>query len=116
LRGARILVLGVAYKRDTGDIRESPALRILSILARRGAQIAYHDPHVPRLGRGRHYQFDLESTPLTAESLGAADAVLIVTDHSAIDYEEVVRHAVVVVDTRNATRDVRAGREKVIKA
>jgi UDP-N-acetyl-D-glucosamine dehydrogenase len=116
LRGARILVLGVAYKRDTSDIRESPALRILAVLGRRGAQIAYHDPHVPRLGRGRHYQLDLESTPLTAESLGAADAVLIMTDHSVIDYEFVVRHAVAVVDTRNATRDVRTGREKVVKA
>ena len=116
LRGARILVLGVAYKRDTSDIRESPALRILAVLARRGAQIAYHDPHVPRLGRGRHYQLDLESTPLTAESLRAAAAVLIVTDHSVIDYEFVVRHAAVVVDTRNATRDVRTGREKVVKA
>jgi UDP-N-acetyl-D-glucosamine dehydrogenase len=116
LRGARILVLGVAYNRDTGDIRESPALRILSILARRGALAAYHDPHVPRLGRSRHYQFDLESTPLTAEALRAAAAVLIVTDHSSVDYAFVVRHAAVVVDTRNATRDVREGREKVVKA
>jgi UDP-N-acetyl-D-glucosamine dehydrogenase len=116
LRGARILVLGVAYKRDTGDIRESPALRILASLAKRGAQISYHDPHVPRLGRGRHYQLDLESTPLTPEFLGAADAVLIVTDHSSIDYEDVVRHATLIVDSRNATRDVRHGREKVVKA
>ena len=116
LRGARILVLGVAYKRDTGDIRESPALRILSILAKRGAVVEYHDPHVPQLGQSRHYRFDLESTPLTAEALGAADAVLIVTDHSSVDYEFVVRHASVVVDTRNATRDVRDGREKVVKA
>jgi UDP-N-acetyl-D-glucosamine dehydrogenase len=116
LHGARILVLGVAYKRDTSDIRESPALRVLSILARRGAVITYHDPHVPRLGRSRHYQFDLESTPLTPESLRRADAVLIVTDHSSVDYQSVVQHAALVVDTRNATRDVRGGREKVVKA
>jgi UDP-N-acetyl-D-glucosamine dehydrogenase len=116
LRGARILVLGVAYKRDTSDIRESPALRILAILSRRGALVSYHDPHVPRLGRGRHYEFELESVPLTAEALRAADAVLIVTDHSSVDYDHVVRHAAVVVDTRNATRDVREGREKVVKA
>jgi UDP-N-acetyl-D-glucosamine dehydrogenase len=116
LHGARILVLGVAYKRDTGDIRESPALRILSILAGRGALVAYHDPHVPRLGRSRHYQFDLESAPLTAEALRTADAVLVVTDHSSVDYEYVVRHAAVVVDTRNATRDVREGREKIVRA
>jgi len=116
LHGARIFVLGVAYKRDTSDIRESPALRVLSILARRGAVITYHDPHVPRLGRSRHYQFDLESTPLTPESLRRADAVLIVTDHSSVDYQSVVQHAALVVDTRNATRDVRDGREKVVKA
>jgi UDP-N-acetyl-D-glucosamine dehydrogenase len=116
LRGARVLVLGVAYKRDTGDIRESPALRILSVLAGHGARVTYHDPHVPRLGRSRHYQFDLESTPLTADSLSAADAVLVVTDHSSVDYDHVVRHAALVVDTRNATRDVREGREKVVRA
>jgi UDP-N-acetyl-D-glucosamine dehydrogenase len=116
LHGARIFMLGVAYKRDTGDTRESPALRILSILGRRGAVVTYHDPHVPRLGRSRHYQFDLESSTLNAETLRAADAVLIVTDHSSIDYELVVRHAAVVVDTRNATRGIREGREKVIKA
>jgi UDP-N-acetyl-D-glucosamine dehydrogenase len=116
LHGARILMLGVAYKRDTGDTRESPALRIMSLLAQRGAVVAYHDPHVPRLGKSRHYRFDLESTPLTAEALSGADAVLIVTDHSTVDYEFVVRHASVVVDTRNATRDVREGREKVVKA
>ncbi len=116
LHGARILVLGVAYKRDTSDIRESPALRVLSILARRGAVVTYHDPHVPQLGRSRHYQFDLESTPLTPETLRHADAVLIVTDHTSIDYQSVVQHAALVVDTRNATRDVREGREKVVKA
>ena len=116
LQGARVLVLGVAYKRDTADIRESPALRILSLLNRTGAQVAYHDPHVPRLGQGRHYRLDLESVPLTAETLGHVDAVLIVTDHSTIDYAMVVRHAPLVVDTRNATRDIVEGREKILKA
>jgi UDP-N-acetyl-D-glucosamine dehydrogenase len=116
LRGARVLVLGVAYKRDTGDIRESPALRILSILDRRGARVAYHDPHVPRLGRSRRYAFDLASTPLTAETLRGVDAVLIVTDHSGIDYDAVVRHAPLVVDSRNATRHVTGGREKIVRA
>jgi UDP-N-acetyl-D-glucosamine dehydrogenase len=116
LRGARVLVLGVAYKRDTGDIRESPALRILALLTKRGAQVAYHDPHVPRLGRSRRYGFDLASTPLTTEALRATDAVLIVTDHSSVDYAFVVHHASLIVDTRNAVRDVREGREKVVKA
>jgi UDP-N-acetyl-D-glucosamine dehydrogenase len=116
LHGARILVLGVAYKRDTGDIRESPALRVLSVLGRRGAVVTYHDPHVPRLGRSRHYDFDLESVPLTPEVLRGSDAVLIVTDHSSVDYTAVVRHAALVVDSRNATRDIREGREKIVKA
>jgi UDP-N-acetyl-D-glucosamine dehydrogenase len=116
LSGARILVLGVAYKRDTGDIRESPALRILSILSRRGADVGYHDPHVPSLGRSRHYRFALESLPLSEETLRAAHAVLIVTDHSSVDYGFVVQHASLVVDTRNATRDVRDGQDKVFKA
>jgi UDP-N-acetyl-D-glucosamine dehydrogenase len=116
IRGARILVLGVAYKRDTGDIRESPALRILSILDKRGGRVAYHDPHVPRLGRSRRYRFDLESTPLTPEILRGVDAVLIVTDHSSVDYDAVVRHALLVVDSRNVTRHVAHGREKIVRA
>jgi UDP-N-acetyl-D-glucosamine dehydrogenase len=116
LRGARILVLGVAYKRDTADIRESPALRILSLLRGAQAQVSYHDPHVPRIGHGRHYHLDLESVPLTAEALYGVDAVLIVTDHSTVDYAFVVRHAPLVVDTRNATRDVTEDRHKIVKA
>jgi UDP-N-acetyl-D-glucosamine dehydrogenase len=116
IHGARILVLGVAYKRDTGDIRESPALRILSILDKCGACVAYHDPHVPRLGRSRRYRFDLESAPLTPEILRGVDAVLIVTDHSSVDYDVVVRHAPLVVDSRNVTRHVAHGREKIVRA
>jgi UDP-N-acetyl-D-glucosamine dehydrogenase len=116
LRGARVLVLGVAYKRDTGDIRESPALRILAILDRQGAEVGYHDPHVPRLGRSRRYRFDLASTPLTPEALQAVEAVLIVTDHSSVDYDAVVRHAPLVVDSRNATRRVTEGRDKIVRA
>jgi UDP-N-acetyl-D-glucosamine dehydrogenase len=71
---------------------------------------------VPKLGRSRHYDFDLESVPLTPEALRGADAVLVVTDHSSVDYTAVVRHATLVVDTRNATRDVSEGREKIVKA
>ncbi len=116
LRGARVLVLGVAYKRDTSDTRESPALRILSLLRQAEADLSYHDPYVSRLGRFRKYQFDLTSTPLTREVLENADAVLIVTDHTSVDYETVVRHARFVVDTRNATRSITEGREKILKA
>lgn len=105
-------MLGVAYKRDTADIRESPALRILGELRRAGADVSYHDPHVPRLGRGRHYHLDLESVPLDAATLGSADAVLILTDHSAVDYHFVAEHARLVVDTRNAMRLVVDGQER----
>ncbi|MFQ5520340.1 MAG: nucleotide sugar dehydrogenase [Candidatus Methylomirabilia bacterium] len=116
LKGARLLILGVAYKRDIGDTRESPALRILWLLRQEGAEVRYHDPFVPRLGRFRKYEFDLESTPLSAEVLQDCHAVVIITDHSSIDYGFVVRHARLVVDTRNATRGVAVGRERILKA
>ncbi len=113
VRGARILVLGVAYKKNVGDVRESPALDIIKLLADRGADITYNDPHAEEIGvdGGRRYR----STALTAEALRAADLVVIVTDHSSYDYDFIVSHAVRVLDTRNATRGVRQGREKVIR-
>lgn len=107
LRGARVLVLGVSYKKDLGDVRESPAIEIIGLLRERGAQVAYHDPHVPRLGRGRAYRLDLESVELTPERLASSDLALVVTDHGAVDYRLVVEHAPLVVDSRNATREVR---------
>ena len=116
LRGARILVLGVAYKPDVDDTRESPALFLLDLLQRHGARVAYHDPYVPTLGRFRKYTFDLRSTRLTAAALRAADAVLVLTDHSAFDADFIVRHSRLVVDTRNLTRAVRAGRERIVRA
>ncbi|HXF96049.1 MAG TPA: nucleotide sugar dehydrogenase, partial [Gemmatimonadales bacterium] len=99
MRGSRVLVLGVAYKKDIDDVRESPALDIIRLLERRGAAVSYHDPHVPRL---REDGIQLASVPLTADCLAAADCVIIVTDHSAVDYELVARHARAVVDTRRA--------------
>jgi UDP-N-acetyl-D-glucosamine dehydrogenase len=116
LNGARILILGVAYKRDLDDDRESPAYKLMELLQRKRAEFTYHDPYVPVLQRSRRYDFGLRSEPLTAERLAAADAVLIATDHSGIDYDLVVRHARLIVDTRNATRDVRSGREKIVLA
>jgi UDP-N-acetyl-D-glucosamine dehydrogenase len=116
LRGSRICLLGVAYKRDVDDARESPAFALMELLKQRGAVISYNDPHIPRLPPTRHYHIPLESSPLTPEFLAAQDCVLIVTDHSAYDYDFIVRHAPLVVDTRNATRSVRGGREKVCKA
>jgi len=116
LRGARILVLGVAYKRDVDDTRESPALFLIDLLQRQGARVTYHDPYVPALGRFRKYDFDLRSVRLTPQSLRASDATLIVTDHSSFDPAFIVRHSRLVVDTRNLTRSVRVGRDRIIRA
>ncbi len=116
LNGARILLLGVAYKRDLDDDRESPAFKLLELLARKRAQLSYHDPFVPNLRPGRRHHFRLSSVELTAETLAAVDAVLIATDHSTIDYDHVVRHARLVVDARNATRNVSQGRDKIVLA
>jgi len=110
---------GVAYKKDVDDLRESPSLKVIEILESRGAQVSYNDPYVPslRAKRLRHYgTFALDSVPLTEERLAAADCVLVATDHGAYDYDWVVAHASLVVDTRNATRAVREGRDKIVKA
>ncbi len=98
VRGASVLILGIAYKRDIDDIRESPALDIIKLLEGQGAKVSYHDPHVPSF-RDDSRQF--HSVPLTPEAVSRADCVLIVTDHSAVDYLMVKRHARLVVDTRH---------------
>ena len=116
LNGSKVCVLGVAYKKDVDDARESPAFVLIELLQKRGAAISYNDPHIPRLPRTRHFDIPLESSPLTAEFLAGQDCVLIVTDHSAYDYEFIVRHAPLVVDTRNAAKNVHEGREKICKA
>jgi UDP-N-acetyl-D-glucosamine dehydrogenase len=116
LKGARLLILGVAYKRDIDDDRESPAFKVMDLLQRKQAVLSYHDPYVPVLRRSRRYDFGLQSVRLDAASVGAADAVVIVTDHSGVDYEMVVREASLVVDTRNATRHVTAARDNVVLA
>ena len=104
LRGAKVLVLGVAYKKDIDDLRESPALEILDLLVRKGAVVSYHDPHCPEIGDDGHTPPGAvgRSVELTDDRLRGADAVMIVTDHSAIDWERVARLAPVVIDTRNA--------------
>ena len=106
IRGSRILVLGLAYKRDIDDLRESPSLTIIELLREKGAVVAYNDPYFPRVGRGRHYDLDMTNTPL--ENLGQYDAVLIVTDHTSYDYAAIVEQAQLVVDTRNATKGIRS--------
>ncbi|HYX70793.1 MAG TPA: nucleotide sugar dehydrogenase [Terriglobales bacterium] len=106
VNGASILVLGVAYKKDVDDLRESPALKLIELLREAGAQVSYHDPYFPRVGRGRHYQLDMERVPL--DDLGQYDCVVIVTDHSDYDYARIARESQLVVDTRDALRGVQA--------
>ena len=101
LRGTRILILGMAYKRDIEDVRESPSLDILRLLQHKGADVVYHDPYVPEL---REDGQELHSVPLTEELLASCECVVITTDHQVVDYALVVQHAALVVDTRNATR------------
>lgn len=111
VKGSRLLILGVAYKRDVGDVRESPALTIMEELLRRGAEIAYSDPYIARVEVGG---CSFESVPVTAESLGACDCAVIVTDHRGFDYRLIVERAPLVVDLRNATREV-GPRDHVIR-
>jgi UDP-N-acetyl-D-glucosamine dehydrogenase len=112
VNGAKLMLLGVAYKADVSDVRESPALDIAKLLLERGGDVRYHDPFVPEMRIGEH---SLKSVDLTDEQISGADLVVILTDHSAIDYARVVRLAHRVYDTRNATRNVKDGRERVRK-
>jgi UDP-N-acetyl-D-glucosamine dehydrogenase len=116
VKGSRILLLGIAYKRDLDDDRESPSLKLIELLRRKQAEVSYHDPYVPVLKPSRKYDFGMESVALDAGALSAADAVVIATDHSCFDYDLIVRSSRLVVDTRNATRNVREGREKIALA
>ena len=106
LNGAQVLVLGVAYKKDIDDLRESPSLTIIELLQKEGAQVSYHDPYFPFIGRGRKY--DLQMTRAELQDLAQYDCVVIVTDHSDYDYQRIVREAQLVVDTRNATRGIKS--------
>jgi UDP-N-acetyl-D-glucosamine dehydrogenase len=105
LRGSSVLVLGISYKRDIDDLRESPALDVMATLNQKGAKVSYHDPYLPSLpAREWPGGFDLTSVGLRAETLAAADCVVLVTDHRVLDYDLIVRHAPLVVDTRNAIK------------
>jgi len=104
LKGSKILVLGVAYKRNVDDLRESPSLTIIELLREKGAAVAYNDPYFATVGQGRHYALNMTCTPL--DNLGRFDAVVIVTDHTAYDYRAIVEQSQLVVDTRNATKGI----------
>jgi len=118
IKGSRIGILGVAYKRDIDDPRESPSFELLKLLSARGAIVSYNDPHIPVLPKMRHYPDlpPMNSQPLAPGYVSAQDCVLIATDHSVYDYQFIVDHAAMVLDTRNATRNVTRGREKIRKA
>lgn len=109
VKGSRIHVLGVAYKRNINDVRESPALDVLGLLGRLGAQLSYSDPHVPEL---RAHGLELNSQPVLP-SFRNADCVVLITDHSAFDYEAIAKESALIVDTRNAFRSYRS--EKIIR-
>jgi UDP-N-acetyl-D-glucosamine dehydrogenase len=113
VNGSRVLVLGVTYKKDTGDVRESPALDVIRLLQQRGAKISFHDPFTPTLTIDGVKNY--KRSKFTKALVSSADLVLIITDHSTYDYDQIVRDASLILDTRNATRDVRRGRSKIRK-
>jgi UDP-N-acetyl-D-glucosamine dehydrogenase len=115
LKGSKILLLGVAYKKDVDDLRESPSLKLLELLTARGVKLDYNDPYFPALHKMRHYDFSsMRSVELTPAALGSYDCVLIATDHTAYDYDMIVSSSKIVIDTRNATRKVTKQREKIV--
>jgi UDP-N-acetyl-D-glucosamine dehydrogenase len=115
LKGSKLLILGVAYKKDVDDLRESPTLKIMQILQQRGAQLDYNDPYFPRLHKMRHYNYEnMKSVPLNPQTLGSYDGVVIATDHSSYDYGAIVDASKMVVDTRNATRRVVRHRDRIV--
>ncbi|MBM3979455.1 MAG: nucleotide sugar dehydrogenase [Planctomycetes bacterium] len=118
VRGSKVAILGMAYKKDVDDPRESPSFELMDHLLKKGAHVSYNDPHIPALPRMRHWPHldPMESQPLTPEYLAAQDCVLIATDHTAYDYAFIVAHSKLVIDTRNATKTVAAGRDKIVRA
>jgi len=111
IKGSKVLVLGLAYKRDIDDLRESPSLTIIELLREKGAIVAYNDPFFAKVGRGRHYDLNMSNTPL--DNIGDFDAVVIVTDHTAYDYKAIVEQSKLVIDTRNATKGIQS--EKIVR-
>ena len=117
INGSKIGIFGVAYKKDVDDPRESPSFKLMELLAERGAELSYCDPHIPKLPKMRSFDVpELEHNAATAEYVGSLDCVLIATDHSVFDWDEIVNNAELVVDTRNAAHAVTAGREKIFMA
>jgi len=116
LKGCRVLVLGLAYKKDIDDCRESPSLELIELLKHYGAQVDYNDPHVPHTHKMREHDLRMTSRAITPRMLASYDAVIISTDHSRYDYQQIVDNAQLVIDTRNACKNVHRGRRKIVKA
>jgi UDP-N-acetyl-D-glucosamine dehydrogenase len=111
VKGSRVLILGVTYKRDVGDIRESPAIEVIRMLEEKGAAVAYADPFVPQLTEGT---LKLTAVPLTPETLAGTDCAVLLTDHRAFDYPAIARGAPLIVDVRNAFREVTEHRDRIV--
>jgi UDP-N-acetyl-D-glucosamine dehydrogenase len=117
MKGSRVAILGMAYKKDVDDPRESPGFELMDLLLKKGANVSYNDPHIPTLPRMRHYpHLSMASEPLTPEYLQGQDCVLIATDHTAYDYDFILKHAPLLIDTRNATKKAKGNRAHVVRA
>jgi len=117
LESSRVLMLGLAYKKDIDDPRESPAFKLLELLEQKGADVVYNDPHIPVFPAMRHYKhLKVRQVPVNEAVLSSVDATLIVTDHSGYDYEAIAKHSALVVDTRNACGGLTQWREKIVRA
>ena len=117
VRGSKVAILGMAYKKDVDDPRESPGFELMDLLLNKGARVSYNDPHIPTLPRMRHWpHLQMDSSVLTPEYLAEQDCVLIATDHTAYDWNMIARHSPLVIDTRNSLKNIREGREKIVRA
>jgi UDP-N-acetyl-D-glucosamine dehydrogenase len=116
INGSKILLLGMAYKKDVDDPRESPSFKLIELLQEKGSKVFYNDPHIPELPLMRKYKFTLKSTELTAETLADMDCILLATDHSVYDYRFILDHANLIVDTRNAFNGLKGAADKVVQA
>ncbi|MCK5172513.1 MAG: nucleotide sugar dehydrogenase, partial [Planctomycetes bacterium] len=116
LKGSKVLVLGLADKKDIDDLRESPSIELIELLKEKGAKVDYNDPFIPKTHKQREHDLKMKSRKLTAKMIASYDAVLISTAHSEYDYNMIVKNAKLVIDTRNATANVKSNRSKIVKA
>ena len=116
INGSKVLLLGLAYKKDVDDPRESPSFKLIELLQGKGAEVIYNDPHIPTIPPVRKYSFSMDSTELTPETLAAVDCILLATDHSAYDYQFIMEHADLIIDTRNAFTGLKGAAGKVVQA